>query len=206
MATILSSSKRPEIGGPECSAEEENIFSAIYQSELIEDYDSAPTNKDYIGKIRCRNKRQLKETKIKNKFYGRCPWKNFFPIRTRFEMGKEEYKIYIQQVNESQGFDVGTFEGFLICQIVPLDIEGQKLQEELSYYCEKAIQKTNYKLHEVVKANVQADRGSLFYITFKARSPSEENCVIFQAKVLRRIMNQGIEVRLCRRKPSNQLK
>ncbi|KAF7806958.1 UPF0725 protein [Senna tora] len=120
---------------------------------------------------------------------------------TRFEMGKEEYKIYIQQVNESQGFDVGTFEGFLICQIVPLDIERQNLQETLSYYSEEAIQvynmneKTNYKFHEVVKANVQADRGLLYYITFKARSPSEETCVIFQAKVLCVIMNRGIEVR-----------
>ena len=69
------------------------------------------------------------------------------------------------------------------------------------------MQNTNYEFVKVVNANVQSVSGRIYYFTYEARDMSDgsdETCSLtFQAKVWQKICEQGIEILLCRIKPTS---
>lgn len=60
------------------------------------------------------------------------------------------------------------------------------------------IQNANYEFVEFTMANRQVVCGFMYYLTFEARTPSDQTCLTFQAKVWEKILNKGTEVILCR--------
>ncbi|KAF7827508.1 UPF0725 protein [Senna tora] len=196
MATITSL-KRPEIQGQDCSAEK----------DLTEDNDSGFKEIEENGQVRkiCgmddeEFSRSKKKVKASERPDSSATEVNTLSSSSRRTISHEDYITYRKQVKESGGFDVGRFKG-MICAITPLNIERAFYQDLLPRCCEKALEvynrdeETNYKFQELVKANGQVLRGLMLFITFKARDPSEQSCVIFQAKVYRLLNDSGLEGR-----------
>ncbi|KAF7806954.1 UPF0725 protein [Senna tora] len=177
MATITSSN------WPECSAEKDKIFDATCEPLLIEDKD-----KKYCS-ITCKQSEESKKKKVKVMYDST-------------DINQEDYRVYLKQIRESQGFDVERFPSLSRMLGLTIPVLSEARKKHLPSCCEEAIKKTNYKLHEVIKATVHGCAGSMYFITFKAIDPSDQSCVIFQAKVWRKVANKGMEVMFCRKRPT----
>ncbi|KAF7806955.1 mitotic apparatus protein p62-like isoform X1 [Senna tora] len=112
------------------------------------------------------------------------------------DINLEDYKIYLKQIKESQGFDVERFTNIgRLGLIIPVPHGLRK--EDLQYCSEEAI-----KVYNTNEANLRICSGTMYFITFKAIDPSDQSCEIFQARVWHKLANQGVEVKLIRKKPT----
>ncbi|KAM7498336.1 hypothetical protein LguiA_022750 [Lonicera macranthoides] len=122
-------------------------------------------------------------------------------------MTKKEHEIYVEEVTKSKGFDIPLLPGAIcpgkLCRInfkrspeTTFVVKVSKLA--LIYYNKK--HGTDYVFKCIEKANHAVTAVKTYYITFKATSAANSDCVItFQAMV-----HQGVidtEIMKCRIKP-----
>lgn len=130
------------------------------------------------------------------------------------EERKKWSALYIQQVADSDGFDVDDFNDRFLAfgMIIPIPEHQLGISSDFCTGLKKAVElgmkiynkdhATNYEVVEVEKVNVQGVAGVLMYITFKAKDGDTENT--FQALVHDGIPRGNMRVCFCRLKGDKQ--
>ncbi|XP_015938108.1 multicystatin isoform X3 [Arachis duranensis] len=101
----------------------------------------------------------------------------------------------------SLGFDVPEFGYALAGGIRPMKLGG-RYDELVCNFAKQALQvynnqnNANFEFDNLVKANIQAVSGFMYYITFTARS-GDNAPQTFCTKVWQKVMNKGTEVKFC---------
>ncbi|KAK2998800.1 hypothetical protein RJ639_023511 [Escallonia herrerae] len=129
---------------------------------------------------------------------------------TSDDMTAEDWDKYIAQVRASDGFDVDDVTTEVIGLIHPIDdlyARGPILIESLSSLSRTAIDWYNSQnvFDKLVKANMTAVSGAIYYITFEAEDAGAGLANTFQARVFEggpeADGTPNVEVELCRIKP-----
>ncbi|MED6113292.1 hypothetical protein PIB30_069450 [Stylosanthes scabra] len=117
------------------------------------------------------------------------------------ELTDEQLFEYYRQAFSSKGFEVPEYGGSIPGGIGRCDLDSTYGREYLTTFAKIALQDYNdknasYEFDKLLKANSQAVKGLMFYITFHARS-GDNASQTFYAKVLEKICNMGTEVKFC---------
>ncbi|KAF7124175.1 hypothetical protein RHSIM_Rhsim12G0026200 [Rhododendron simsii] len=126
------------------------------------------------------------------------------------DMTDEEYRLYSEQVEKSDGFDVGFIPGVnMLGQIFPMDIEDKRFFDydfgsQLAvdeYRLRFKDEKRELEFVKVLKVMSQVFTGVRFYITFEAKDLADGDKIkIYQAVVSLGVGNK-ITVKSFRLKP-----
>ncbi|KAK8521922.1 hypothetical protein V6N13_021991 [Hibiscus sabdariffa] len=116
---------------------------------------------------------------------------------------------YEAEVEASGGYDVGEYVSNLCGMIHPITVNRW---EDLPSYAEMAVDHynehnhTNFKVVELLKANIGVVSGFMFYITFKVEESNTGKTETFQARVWSKIRGPNgedrVEIIQCRIKAS----
>ncbi|KAL4285834.1 hypothetical protein AHAS_Ahas19G0025800 [Arachis hypogaea] len=117
------------------------------------------------------------------------------------QLTEAELSEYYSRSFSSNGFDVPEFGCALAGGIRPMKLGG-RYDELVCNFAKQALQvynnqnNANFEFDHLVKANIQAVSGFMYYITFTARS-GDNAPQTFCTKVWQKVMNKGTEVKFC---------
>ncbi|KAL1340456.1 uncharacterized protein [Arachis hypogaea] len=117
------------------------------------------------------------------------------------QLTEAELSEYYSRSFSSNGFDVPEF-GYALAGGIRLMKLGGRYDELVCDFAKQALQvynnqnNANFEFDHLVKANIQAVSGFMYYITFTARS-GDNALQTFCGKVWQKVMKKGTEVKFC---------